>query len=211
MQSLLYGTKLQWLNRYCVEAVDRTLRDILRTVDESNLYKPFGRKVVVFGGDFRKILPVVRKGDRHDIVSASINSYELWKYCKVLTLSQNMRLTAPGPNEDVNDVKEIADWMLDIGNDKQESNEYGESSLHVPENLLVTDSQNPLLSLVELTYPLLLQNMSDLQYLEERAILAPTHDSVDVVNNFVLSLIPGEEHEYLSSDSTVLSYENSAV
>lgn len=158
-----------------------------------------------------KILPVARKGGRHDIVSASINSSELWKYCKVLTLSQNMRLAAPGPNEDVNDVKEFADWMLDIGNGKQESNEYGESIVHVPENLLVTNSQNPLLSLVELTYLLLLQNMSDLQYLEERAILAPTHDSVDIVNDFVLSLIPGEEHEYLSSDSTVLSDENSVV
>jgi len=53
--------------------------------------------------------------------------------------------------------------------------------------------------------------MKDLKYLEERAILAPTHDSVDTVNDFVLSLIPGEEHEYLSSDSTVLSDENSAV
>ena len=53
--------------------------------------------------------------------------------------------------------------------------------------------------------------MKDLKYLEERAILAPTHDSVDTVNDFVLSLIPGEEHEYLSFDSTVPSDENSAV
>lgn len=38
--------------------------------------------------------------------------------------------------------------------------------------------------------------MSNLQYLEERAILAPTHDYVDIVNDFVLSLIPGEEHDF---------------
>jgi len=50
-----------------------------------------------------------------------------------------MRLAALGPNEDVNDVKEFANWMLDIGNGKQESNEYGESTVHVPEDLLVTD------------------------------------------------------------------------
>lgn len=43
----------------------------------------FGGNVVVFGGYFRQILPVVGKGGRHDIVSASINSSELWKYCKV--------------------------------------------------------------------------------------------------------------------------------
>ncbi|XP_058729905.1 uncharacterized protein LOC131601957 [Vicia villosa] len=208
---LIIWDEAPMLNRFCAEAVDRSLKDIMRTVDDSNQYKPFGGKVVVFGGDFRQILPVVRKGCRHDIVSASINSSELWKFCKVLTLSNNMRLAAPNSNIESKEVKEFSDWMLDIGNGKQASNESGESTLHIPEDLLVTDSHNPLLCLVELTYPNLLQNMNNLKYYEERALLSPTHDSVDIVNDFVLSLIPGDEKEYLSADSTVLSDENCAV
>ena len=41
-------------HRHLLEALDRTLRDVLAT-DE-----PFGGKVMVLGGDFRQILPVIR-------------------------------------------------------------------------------------------------------------------------------------------------------
>ena len=64
--------KLQWL-KYYFEAVDRSLRDILRYVDPENIYKSFGEKVVFFYGDFRQILPVVLKDRREDIVQAFIN------------------------------------------------------------------------------------------------------------------------------------------
>ncbi|KAL4287942.1 hypothetical protein AHAS_Ahas19G0236600 [Arachis hypogaea] len=37
--------------------------------------------VVVLGGDFRQVLPVIPKGTRAEIVMASINSLILWKYC----------------------------------------------------------------------------------------------------------------------------------
>lgn len=65
------------LNRFCVEVVDRAFKDIMRTVDEANLHKPFDGKAVVFGGEFRQILPVVRKGCKRDIVAALINSYKM--------------------------------------------------------------------------------------------------------------------------------------
>ena len=43
--------------RQAVEALDNSLRDIM---DRPQL--PFGGKTFVFGGDFRQVLPVVRKG-----------------------------------------------------------------------------------------------------------------------------------------------------
>ncbi|GKA04558.1 uncharacterized protein Tco_0683678 [Tanacetum coccineum] len=43
-------------------------------------------------GDFRQILPVIPKGKRSDIVQACINSSELWKHCKVFTLTRSMRV-----------------------------------------------------------------------------------------------------------------------
>jgi len=49
------------MNRMCFEAFDRTLRDIMRIVNEGNNQKSFGGKVVVLGGDFRQILPIVKK------------------------------------------------------------------------------------------------------------------------------------------------------
>jgi len=44
----------------CFKAFDRTLRDVMRTVNDENCQKPFGGKVVILGGDFRKILLVVK-------------------------------------------------------------------------------------------------------------------------------------------------------
>ncbi|XP_026451530.1 uncharacterized protein LOC113351818 [Papaver somniferum] len=45
-------------HQYSVEAFNRTMRDI--TGDE----KPFGGKIVIIGGDFRQVLPVVPKASR---------------------------------------------------------------------------------------------------------------------------------------------------
>jgi ATP-dependent DNA helicase PIF1 len=43
----------------------------------------------------------------------------------------------------------------------------------------------------------------DLEYLRERAILTPTNDITDTINNHIVSLIPDEEKEYLSCDSVI--------
>jgi len=59
-------------HRHAFEAVDRTLRDLMKAVDPLLEEKPFGGKVVVFGGDFRQILPVVIKGSREDIVGSCL-------------------------------------------------------------------------------------------------------------------------------------------
>ena len=39
-------------HRHAFEAVDRTLRDLMKVVDPLLEEKPFGGKVIVFGGDF---------------------------------------------------------------------------------------------------------------------------------------------------------------
>ena len=47
------------IKKQAVEALDNSMRDIM---DRPDL--PFGGKTIVFGGDFRQVLPVVRKGSR---------------------------------------------------------------------------------------------------------------------------------------------------
>jgi hypothetical protein len=59
-----------------------TLKDIL-----------FGGKVVVMGGDFRQLLPVVPQGTRGQIVDASLKRFAiLWHSVKVRHLHENMRV-----------------------------------------------------------------------------------------------------------------------
>jgi hypothetical protein len=81
-------------HKHCMEAVDRTLQDIL------NNNRPFGGIVVLWGGDFRQILPVIEKGSREDIVYACIKCSALWGHVRMFNLTQNMHL-GQGPEEQV--------------------------------------------------------------------------------------------------------------
>ena len=55
------------IHKFAFEALDRTFRDITQ-VD-----KPFGGKIFVFGGDFRQVLPVIPRASRAEVVSASLS------------------------------------------------------------------------------------------------------------------------------------------
>ncbi|XP_077231904.1 uncharacterized protein LOC143865148 [Tasmannia lanceolata] len=72
--SLIIWDEAPMHHRHAFEAVDKTLKDILRFDDCNSCEKPFGAKIVLLGGDFRQILPVVPKGGRHEVVLASINN-----------------------------------------------------------------------------------------------------------------------------------------
>ncbi|XP_031096972.1 uncharacterized protein LOC116001222 [Ipomoea triloba] len=72
-------------NRRAIESVDTTLRDIMDT-DQI-----FGGKVVVFGGDFRQTLPVIRYGKKEDFIEASlVKSPLIWPTIRRLKLVQNI-------------------------------------------------------------------------------------------------------------------------
>lgn len=192
---LIIWDEAPMMHRYCFEALDRTMRDILGSK------KLFGGKVVVLRGDFRQILPVLQKSTRQDIVHSTINSSPLWKHCKVLLLQRNMRLQSSLPMCDDNSTSEFADWILQLGNGDIGDPCDSEPSINIPGDMLVHDSNDPFEDLVQFVYPNILDNISHPSFFEEKAILAPTNDIVEYVNNYILSQLPTQEKVYLSSDS----------
>ena len=207
LAELLRRTKLiiwdeaPMVHKHCFEALDRTMRDILRTETPNSSDLPYGGKCIIFGGDFRQILPVVVGGNRSDIVFASIKSSYLWQHCRVLTLTKNMRLQSNPSSIDSTQSGEFAEWILKVGDGKLAEPNDGEAEIEIPSEHLITEFDNPLEGIVNSTYPSILANYTDPHFLKERAILAPTLDIVHKINEYILSLIPGEEKVYLSSDS----------
>jgi ATP-dependent DNA helicase PIF1 len=72
--------------------------------------KIFGGKIVVLGGDFRQILPVVPKGGQEDIVSASLPRPHLWQQVTILRFHINMRVMTTNFEEQ----REFAKWVLNV-------------------------------------------------------------------------------------------------
>jgi ATP-dependent DNA helicase PIF1 len=84
--SLIIWDEASMTKRQAIEALDNNMRDIM---GQPGL--PFGGKTVVFGGDFRQVLPIVRKGSRAQIVASSLRSSYLWESMCHLKLVRNMR------------------------------------------------------------------------------------------------------------------------
>jgi len=90
--SLILWDEAPMANKHCFEALEKSLRDILRFTNQNSDERPFGGMTVVLGGDFRQILPVITKGKREHIVNASIKRSYLWKHFEIFRLTENMRL-----------------------------------------------------------------------------------------------------------------------
>jgi len=86
-------------------------------------------------------------------------------------------------------LREFARWTLDIGDGKLGVLNDGEALVEIPPDLLVTGSGNYLADIVEATYPDILNGMRDSTFFQQRAILAPTLEIVERVNNFVMDFV----------------------
>ncbi|XP_057445515.1 uncharacterized protein LOC130737703 [Lotus japonicus] len=209
--SLIIWDEAPMLKKYCFEALDVTLRDLMRSKNEDNAHKPFEGKIVILGGDFRQILPVITRGSRQEIVESTVNSSSLWKHCKVMKLTKNMRLTAAETTDEAKEIKDFADWILKIGNGDHPDSGAREYDVQIPPDLLIPDSPDPLMELIRYTYPDLAHKMKDPQFFQDRAILAPTLEAIEMINTYMLGMIAAPEHEYLSSDSALRSDEDSEI
>ncbi|XP_048605224.1 uncharacterized protein LOC125582525 [Brassica napus] len=188
--SLIIWDEAPMMNKHCFEALDRSLTDIVG----KHRNKPFGGKVVVFGGDFRQVLPVINGGGRADIVLATLNSSYLWEHCKVLKLTKNMRLLSGClTTEEANDLKDFSDWILKVGEGKLAEPNDGEAEIEIPQEFLITNSEDPIDAISKAVYGdyLSLQENKDPRFFQERAILCPTNEDVNMVNDYMLDKLDG--------------------
>ncbi|KAG5556991.1 hypothetical protein RHGRI_007293 [Rhododendron griersonianum] len=177
---LIIWDEVPMQHRYCVEAVDRTLRDIC---DND---KPFGGITIVLGGDFRQILPVVTRGSREQIVNASLRRSPLWKEIVILTLDVNMRLDQADSGN-----ANFATFLTEVGTSPQET-------VKLPSTIRKCRDLNELLSTV---YPQLdVVDASTPTFLTERTILSARNEDVNAINAAALNIFPGDAISYLAAD-----------
>jgi hypothetical protein len=130
-------------HKHVFEAVNRTLQHVMGVVDLALKDILFGGKVVVMGGDFRQLLPMVPRGTRGQIVDASLNkSVILWHSVKVRHLHENMRvqrLLAQGGASAAVDAQQQQAWVDYLQRIRegieQVFPEVGEEDVLIPEDM----------------------------------------------------------------------------
>jgi hypothetical protein len=171
--------------RQAVETLDRSLQDIMDCSD------PFGGKVVVLGGDFRQVLPVVSRGTRAQITDATLQRSHVWDKIHKIRLSQNMRAQSD---------PWYSDFLLRIGNGLEESdaNDY----VRLPKDILLEyESEKSIDILIKHVFPDLKGNCTSSEYVRERAILSTRNEHVNAMNDRMIKQFPGEDQVYFSHDT----------
>jgi len=183
-----------------LEAVDVLLRDLTR------IDAPFGGKVLVLGGDFRQVLPVMPHSSRPNIISHSLQAHPLWKqgHVQVRRLGKNMRA-----RED----QAWREYLISVGDGLETVHDaLGPFVIRLPEEIVAPSSWTHV-DLVRFVFPDLAAaalrcatpgcRLEDRKYFCERAVLAPTNAQVDALNAEILKELDASTlSTYLSEDKT---------
>lgn len=176
-------------NKHVFNAVDRSLRDIMKGVDRWREHLPFGSKVMVFGGDFRQVTPVLRRGSRAQVAALCMKNCDFWKHAVKMHLTINMRVAGlSGIAAQVQ--KAFSSFLLSIGNGDHPTAEVdGKELIRLPDDMCMpTEDLEDLVQHVYGDTELLLKK----HHIMQRAILTPKNDTAHEINDVVMRQLPGE-------------------
>lgn len=172
--------------RHVYEAVDKTLRDITR------VGAPFGGKLIVLGGDFRQVLPVIPRPGPAEVVASCINTASFWQRVTFLRLWQNMRWSrleregvdaAPLPN--------WAEFIERIGNGTEPpvARRGAEDYVRLPPAICLPPESRNEAGLIDGIFGE--GRWDERDWFTGRAILAERNEEVDRMNQQVSGRFPG--------------------
>ncbi|CDF36188.1 ATP dependant DNA helicase PIF1 [Chondrus crispus] len=177
--------------RNCIETVDRSLRDLMQTD------RPFGGKFLLLAGDFRQILPVVPGGSRGQIVSACVKSSPLYRECRFLCLTENMRLTAlQGDTAADVEALNFPQFLLSVGEGRLQCDQRPEW-ISLPQSVAF---EHTIRNLCLKVFHGIRDNHADPTWLTKRVILTTKNRPLEQVNEVIGNMMPGPYRTYLSAD-----------
>lgn len=171
-----------------IETFDLLLRDLM------GINTLFGGKVVVFGGDFRQTLPVVKSGAKEYFISECLLNSHIWNNLEKIRLVENMR---------ARDDPMFCEYLLRIGEGKEHANEL--NKIEIPSSLLIpfTNEKESLNTLFKNIYPNLELLLTDTSTITSRVILTIKNDFVNELNEMFVDQFPTDAMTYIGIDVTI--------
>jgi hypothetical protein len=160
--------------RQSVETLDRSLQDIM------GCELPFGRKVMVFGGDFRQVLPIVPRSTRAQITDATLLRSYIWIDVQKISLTRNMRAQSD---------TWFSDYLLRIGNGTEDT--FAGDYIHLPKDIVIEyKDEHSIICLIDCVFPNLDRNAYSTQYMCAHGIPCMRNDCVDEINARTINRFP---------------------
>ncbi|XP_074304074.1 uncharacterized protein LOC141638631 [Silene latifolia] len=171
--------------RQAIEHFENTMRDVC----SSNLL--FGGKIVVFGGDFRQVLPIIPKSTLREAINSSFVMSPLWPKLEKIHLTVNMRAMRDPA---------FGNFVLGVGNGSHPY-ENGED-IKLPRSIVIsgTEEHELIERLIDTIYPDIQLITTDPSLTTTRAILTPKNDDAQTINAMLVSKQEGEPFTYRSFD-----------
>ncbi|MGH9060520.1 MAG: DEAD/DEAH box helicase, partial [Acidimicrobiales bacterium] len=166
---------------------------------------PFGGKLIVLGGDFRQVLPVILRAGPAEVVAACVNRASFWPRVKILRLRQNMRVSRlEREGEDASPLRAWAQFLERISDGTEPAIAMGglEDCVRLPDAVCLPPESRTMRGLVDSIFGE--ARWGDTVWMTGRAVLAARNEEVDRVNDDVFARFPAEgpDVELLSADST---------
>ena len=142
---------------------------------------------------------MIPHGTQTQIENACLNkSTTLWPFVTVFRLTVNVRVRrSPSSSQ-------YSQFLLRVGEGREPTVAVGQHNdfIRLPEIMAFSNLEhgNSAAALVRAIYPNMQGRHRDLEYLSERAILAPRNDDVDLLNSVASDAFPGAFVELLSQD-----------
>jgi len=201
--TVIIWDEITMAHKNLIEALDLGLQDITRNNN------PFGGKVIVFAGDFRQTLPIIRHASRAQTVNACLKRSRLWNNeIDIHHFVLNMRLQSLQRSD--SNAESYAHWLLSIGDGTAPttSNEIYDDLIHVPEYLCFHGTIDDLLDWV---FPDISQHNEEPNWMCKRAILTPKNKTVNDINTGMTMRFPGVEIRMESADAFDVENENTGI
>ncbi|XP_019246007.1 PREDICTED: uncharacterized protein LOC109225707 isoform X1 [Nicotiana attenuata] len=185
---LIVWDEVSMAKKRMLDVFDLLLKDLMDT----NIL--FGGKVVVFGGDFRQTLPVVRNGKKKDFISESLLYSTIWDELEKLQLSENMRAkTDPA----------FCDYLMRIGNGQERVNT--NNKIELPDSMIIpfTTEEESLDHLFAVTFSNVHTCSSNPFLADARIVLTTKNDFVNEINDILIAKFLEKATTFVGFDETV--------
>ena len=154
-------------------------------------------------GDFRQVLPIIKRASSAQIINACINKSDLWDCVQIFRLRINMRVLkaiSKNPHDPhAHALQEFADFLERVGDGKEPAvPTLGEGVIVLPKEM-ISRSKNHAEFINEI-YPNI-RNSKDEKYYSDKAILAPKNVDINMLNDVALNMLSDDPaHVFYSAD-----------